>query len=113
MDPAEAGRNKLHESDRTRGAVPYLFEGLVVDKAGRVLGHLELALLDMLTKFPTQASVAVQPRLDMVALHLGRAVATGFKGRDPGSGRPAEEARWAPGVQERRQRGGNSRAGGR
>jgi hypothetical protein len=35
----------------SRGAT-YLLEGLVVDKASSVLGNLELALLDLLSKLP-------------------------------------------------------------
>lgn len=42
-------------SDWARGIVPYLLESLIVDKASRVLRHLELPLLDMLTELPTQS----------------------------------------------------------
>jgi hypothetical protein len=30
----------------------YLFQGLVVDKAGSIFGHLELTFLDLLAKLP-------------------------------------------------------------
>ena len=30
----------------------YLFQGLVVDKAGSIFGYLELAFLDLLAKLP-------------------------------------------------------------
>lgn len=34
----------------------YLLQSLIVDEASRILRHLELALLDVLTKLPTQTS---------------------------------------------------------
>jgi hypothetical protein len=30
----------------------YLFQGLIVDKAGSIFGHLKLTLLDLLAKLP-------------------------------------------------------------
>lgn len=41
---------------KQQGHGAYLLQSLIVDEARRILGHLELALLDVLTKLPTQAS---------------------------------------------------------
>lgn len=48
---------EARESDRA-----YLFQGLVVHKAGSILGHLELALLDLLAELPRQRTMRQQTK---------------------------------------------------
>jgi hypothetical protein len=43
------GKGKVAGAEMARA---YLFEGLVVDKAGSIFGHLELTFLDLLAKLP-------------------------------------------------------------
>lgn len=39
----------------------YLLEGLVVDEASRILGYVELTLLDVLAKLPTMDGISLSP----------------------------------------------------
>jgi hypothetical protein len=46
------GKGKVAGAEMARA---YLFEGLVVDKAGSIFGHLELTFLDLLAKLHVAA----------------------------------------------------------